>query len=880
MKLKSVLGYRSLFLITMLLSLIWGQGIPILAQTPADELVSPNSLINPSELVRQGVELYRQGDYQTAIANWQDALASYQQVENVANQATVQENIARAYQKLGDSTSALANWEQTVTLYRNLGNQQKVGRSLTEQAQVYSSLGQQRKAIALLCGTTTAECLPDTAIALAQAQQDSLGEAAAVGSLGEIYRLRGNYPQALQNLETSLQLAKQLDNPNYQISALNGLGNTYKSLGQVADRRANSARLTGRSQEVTIFQAQAQDNYQKAIARYQASRQLASQQPDNLGEMRSLLNTISLYFLTKQPALAQQTKTEALALLDSLDASRETAFATIKLAKITPTGILKPTECLPASELATAEDLLQRSLAMSRQLGDRRGQSFALGELGHLFECRFATSQAAVDYQQAKKYTQEARLIAEQNLAAQDVLYLWEWQTARILKANNETITARAAYQRAIATLEMIRDDILSSNRDLQYDFRDAVEPIYRNLMGLQLADVPPATLLERRTIPSQNLDSFLTTFDALKLAELQNYFGDDCVLEVVNNQRIDELEDNQGTAVFSSVIFDNRTGIVVSFPNGSKKINWLEQDEATLRRDINSYRFELESFFKPSFDTTTAESIYNWLIAPFAQDLQQAGIQTLVFVQDGILRSVPMAALYDGEQFLIQEYAIATTPSLTLTKPQVIEREQITALALGLTEAAQLDDGKVFSALPNVEREIKIVDTKLSGSTALLNEQFTQDRLQQELNENVYPIVHIATHGQFSGEPDNTFLVTGDGQKLTITQLDRLIRNTPEGAANIDLLFLTACQTAVGDDRAALGLAGVALQAGVKSALASLWYISDNKTPELVEEFYASLQNPNITKAQALQQAQIKLIANGEHPAIWSPFILIGNWL
>ena len=151
---------------------------------------------------------------------------------------------------------------------------------------------------------------------------------------------------------------------------------------------------------------------------------------------------------------------------------------------------------------------------------------------------------------------------------------------------------------------------------------------------------------------------------------------------------------------------------------------------------------------------------------------------------------------------------------------------------------------------------------------------------MQQELNENVYPIVHIATHGQFSGEPDNTFLVTGDGQKLTITQLDRLIRNTPEGAANIDLLFLTACQTAVGDDRAALGLAGVALQAGVKSALASLWYISDNKTPELVEEFYASLQNPNITKAQALQQAQIKLIANGEHPAIWSPFILIGNWL
>jgi CHAT domain-containing protein len=146
-----------------------------------------------------------------------------------------------------------------------------------------------------------------------------------------------------------------------------------------------------------------------------------------------------------------------------------------------------------------------------------------------------------------------------------------------------------------------------------------------------------------------------------------------------------------------------------------------------------------------------------------------------------------------------------------------------------------------------------------------------------------VYPIIHIATHGEFGTEPEDTFLVTGNNRKLTITDLDAAIRSLNRGSDAVELLALTACQTAAGDDRAALGLAGVAVQAGVKSALASLWFVQDTATVKLVTKFYASWQDSAMSKAEALRAAQLELIEMGgqyAHPAYWAPFILIGNWL
>ncbi|HBY80707.1 MAG TPA: hypothetical protein DEG47_27705, partial [Cyanobacteria bacterium UBA11148] len=229
-----------------------------------------------------------------------------------------------------------------------------------------------------------------------------------------------------------------------------------------------------------------------------------------------------------------------------------------------------------------------------------------------------------------------------------------------------------------------------------------------------------------------------------------------------------------------------------------------------------------------------------------------------------------------------VQKYAIATTPTLTLTDPTTLNREKLRALALGLTKSTTIE-GREFPPLANVSVELSKVKTLIPGSKELLNDEFTRNRLQQELNQTVYPLIHIATHGEFGGDPENTFIVTGNNEKLTITELDRMLRNVSRRPEPVELLTLTACQTAAGDDRAALGLAGVAVQAGARSALASLWFIDDATTAQIATDFYTNLRDSSINKAEALRTAQVSLIEAGgknAHPAYWAAFILIGNWL
>ncbi len=365
-------------------------------------------------------------------------------------------------------------------------------------------------------------------------------------------------------------------------------------------------------------------------------------------------------------------------------------------------------------------------------------------------------------------------------------------------------------------------------------------------------------------------------------MAELQNYFGNDCVITAINQESVDLVGTDTATAVFSSIILKNRVAILVSLPNGEKRSTWIDIDSERLRQEINEFRRGLERYRDLTYDPTQAQKLYDWIIRPFAADLDLAQIKTLVFIQDGILRSVPMAALHDGAKFLVQKYAIATTPSITLTNPKPLDRQTLRALALGLTKDA-IVDGRTFPALTNVGSEISQVETQIPGSKQLLDDNFTRDRLQQELDKTVYPIIHIATHGEFGTVPEDTFLVTGKNGKLTINDLDTAIRSVNSDSVSVELLVLTACETAVGDDRAALGLAGVAVQAGVRSALASLWFIQDASTATLITKFYTNLNDSSVSKADALGAAQRTLIeAGGEyaHPAYWAPFILIGNWL
>ncbi|MBW4577778.1 MAG: CHAT domain-containing protein [Aphanothece sp. CMT-3BRIN-NPC111] len=642
------------------------------------------------------------------------------------------------------------------------------------------------------------------------------------------------------------------------------------------------------SDEANILTQEALSYDKKALAYLREFSEQAGIQKNIQAQTWALINSIEPLYRIQASSLAEEALQQATFLLERLPDSRTKAYAAIKLAKLTTQPVRYSFEVCPSRpEANAAHNLLNRAISIARNIKDSRSESFALGELGYLYECRH-------DFSQALNLTRQAQWAADMEMASKDSRYLWEWQAGRIFKAQHKELDAIAAYEKSIATIESIRDNILVANRDLQFDFRDSVSPIYRDLIGLKLARALPKKIAEANPAkqlkldninPDKELSFIIRILDSLNLAELQNYFGDNCTLNIAN-QNIADTAVFSNTAIFHNVILKNRSAILVTFPNGDKKAAWIDVNRKTFVQEINEFRRGLENFSDFNYDPTQAQKLYSWIVAPFAKELEQAQVKTLVFIQDGILRSVPMAALHDGKKFLVQKYAFAYTPSLNLTEIKASSKQTTRALAVGISKAS-IVDGKKFPALINVEAEINQVESEIPGSSKLLNENFTRERLQQKLDKGIYSILHIATHGEFAPKPEDTFLVTGNNSKLTIYELETAIRNFKQTVNrkdnSVELLMLTACQTAVGDDRAALGMAGVAVQAGVKSAIATLWFVQDASTASLTNKFYLHLLNSQVSKAEALHMAQKALIEEGgeySHPAYWSGFILIGNWL
>jgi CHAT domain-containing protein len=272
------------------------------------------------------------------------------------------------------------------------------------------------------------------------------------------------------------------------------------------------------------------------------------------------------------------------------------------------------------------------------------------------------------------------------------------------------------------------------------------------------------------------------------------------------------------------------------------------------------------------------ARTLYDWLIRPLEPALEGREIDTLVFVTEGLLRTVPLAALQDREskQYLIERYPLAIAPSLTLTDPRPIDRGAVRLLAAGISESVQ-----GYPALEAVTQEMAVVGGSFPGEL-LMNGSFSADRFEDEVTGHPFGIVHIASHGEFSADSAESYVLTYDG-KISMDQLAEWVATTRFRTKHpLELLTLSACQTAAGDERAALGLAGLAVRAGARSALATLWSVHDQASAELISEFYTQLRDPKRSRADALQIAQVKVmrIHRFRHAGYWSPFVLINSWL
>ncbi|MEO1341673.1 MAG: CHAT domain-containing protein, partial [Cyanobacteria bacterium J06635_13] len=488
----------------------------------------------------------------------------------------------------------------------------------------------------------------------------------------------------------------------------------------------------------------------------------------------------------------------------------------------------------------------------------------ALTGLGIARLLSFQIKEELADWQSAQEYTSQALILA-QSINAPEVSYLWQWQLGRISQALGERSQAIAHYSQSVELLKSLSRDLVAIDPDVQYSFRDSVEPVYRGLVSLLLeAD-------EGESVSQVNLEGGREVIESLQLAELNNFFREACLdAQVVDIENLDRQ-----AAVIYPIILGDRLEVILSLPNQPLKHYSTKINQAELESVIARFRYNIVVRSRRNF-YHSSQRLYNLVIRPALDDLKRSSIKTLVFVPDGAFRNVPISALYDGKRFLIEDYSIALTPGLQLLNPRPLEQGKLKTIAAGLTEEV---DG--FAGLDFVNSELKEIESRVN-SRVLINKDFTSDALKKEIQYTDYPIVHIATHGQFSSSIEDTFLLAWD-DRININELDSILQTRNPGQENaIELLVLSACETAAGDSRAALGLAGMAVRAGAKSTLATLWSVNDRATSKLMSDFYQELSEKHLPKAEAVRQAQLTLLHNRwyKHPFYWAPYVLLGNWL
>jgi CHAT domain-containing protein len=535
------------------------------------------------------------------------------------------------------------------------------------------------------------------------------------------------------------------------------------------------------------------------------------------------------------------------------------AHSLLKLAQTRPKQDKKtPDSPLPldSSKMREIAQILAIAIEQASTLGDQQAQAYALGSLGELYE---KTQQ----WSEAQNLTQKA-LILTQSINAPDISYRWQWQLGRLLKVQGDEEGAIAAYSEAINTLQSLRNDLVAINSDVQFSFREGVEPIYREFVSLLLQGDSQKTSPER-------LEKARKVIESLQLAELDNFFRAACL--TAKPIKIDAID--QKAAVIYPIILPDRLEIILSLPQQPLRHYATPLPQDQIERTVKKLRQELISAIGRTF-LPPSQQVYDWLIRPLEADLAQSQLKTLVFVLDGSLRNIPMAALHDGKQYLMEKYAIALTPGLELLESQPLMRGQLKVLTAGLSEARQ-----GFPALPAVEVELNQILSEVSGEK-LFNQEFTKTKIQNAIEAIPFPVVHLATHGQFSSKAEETFILTWD-DRINVNELNNFLQKTDQRRAMpIELLVLSACQTARGDNRAALGIAGVAVRAGARSTLATLWSVNDDATSALMRQFYQELAKSSVTKAEAIRRAQQSILQdpNWQHPYYWAPYVLVGNWL
>ena len=836
---------------------------------------------------------------------------------------------AQQLYQTGNLADSATTWQQAARAYQEQGDRQGKIKSLINQAQVLQDLGLDPKACDTLLGAFEVKNPDCSSQQINQLigkfkEQTKISNTTGIGlrSLGNVLKRQGRLEESQDLLKLStLAIANSTETAA-----------TLLSLGNVERAIANQQRDFWSYEEVTeiILRQEPKIALEPYLETFAAYQQAAKPNALPLTRVQARLNYLDLLIEIEnwwQKQTARRIKTwqriDRDTLVDGatkfsdllefrLDKAKDNLIAAIddNWDNIPPThqsiyariNYARSLERL--GKIERVESILQTALADATAIEDKLAASYALGYLG-----KYYGQQGQLE--EAIALTNRALAIAQSEIAndTRELNYLWQSQLGQLLQQQDKIPEAIAAYTLAYDTLESLRNDLNTNNQTVQFEFRQEVKPVYLQLANLLLQDDTPQLAkadIAAVNVKASNLELARQVIESLQLAELNNYFQDPCLNTADTQITIDRLDPH--AAVIYPIVLRDRLEIILSVPNKPLQKFTTTVPEATVNQSIDLL---YDSLYNPSIDNSAInifsttpldykevtanmqtllpilQQIYSWLIEPLDPILTTNQIQTLVFVLNGKLQNVPISALYDGQKYLLEKYQVALAPSLQLLDTRSTPKDEIKVLAAGLSKQVEIK-GYIFPALKYVSRELEQIEDIFPQSRQLLNREFTSANIARQLQGD-FSVIHLATHGLFSSDPKQTFIVTGDGKTIDLETLSSLLSS---GNTRPELVILSDCDTATGDERAILGLAGVAVKSGTSSTIASLWSVGDASTARLMSQFYREFEDPAVSKVSALQKAQLSLINSlrnnppapelkglPAHPYYWSPYVLVGNW-
>jgi CHAT domain-containing protein/tetratricopeptide (TPR) repeat protein len=803
------------------------------------------------------------GENQKALEYYNETLLIYRMLGDRSGEAITLNNISLVYSNLGENQKALESYHQALPLYRGLGDRSGEATTLNNMGLVYSNLGENQKALesyhqALRLIRTVGDRSGEGILGVMLDMNDQSGEAGIISNIGSIYSALGEKQKALDHYNQALSILRVAGNPSSVATILNNIGSIYSALGE--------------NQKALEYYNQA-----LAISVAAGNRPTGAKTLTNMGQAYSALG-----------------------------------------------------------ENQKALDYYNQALSLSRSVGDRPVEAKTLNNIGTLLE--------------SQKQPQIAIVFLKQSISLYETLR----QDIRTLPKETQqayTKTVEGTY-RKLADLLLKADRILEAQQVLDLlkvqelntylkNVRGASQPIenlppeteilkkYNAIQTSAIALGQELTTLRQTPEPSrtrQQIDR-ITQLDKLQdeLNQQFNQFTDrpdiktliEALSPKVRRQTVDTADLNAlranlkqlNAVMIYPLILDDRLELIITTPDSPPLRRTVNVKREDLNQEILAFRSALQS--ESHHINRHAQKLYNWLIKPLEADLKVSNPKTLIYAPDGQLRYIPIAALHDGNQWLIERYAInlITAKSLTNLTQHPTQQPKILAGAIGgkAEEATSVTVGTrsfTFGGLPATNIEIDSIQALQPSTNLLKATQFILPNVKPKLAD--YNILHLATHAAIvPGNPEDSFILFNNKTVATLKDIENWT------LSNFDLVVLSACETGLAGNfgtngEEILGLGYQFQNRGAKATIASLWKVADDSTQQLMTEFYTALKAGQ-SKTQALQTAQRSLIARQPnqsagvrsdlepkptgtpaqsiapkliHPYYWAPFILIGNGL